>query len=125
MPKFCRECGSPLKEGARFCPNCGTQIVGATTAQNTNTQQQSYQQQNFQQAQPQQPYQQPKQPQSQQPQQVYEDAYADEKAQGVDWKQLKPKITIGKPQVTFISKRKLIVIGIVVVIVLLLALFSK
>lgn len=121
MPKFCKECGSPLKEGARFCPNCGTQIVGATTTQNTNSQQQSYQQ-NFQQAQPQQPYQQPR---PQQPQQVYEDVYADEKAQGVDWKQLKPKITIGKPEVTFISKRKLIVIGIIVVIVLLLALFSK
>lgn len=37
---------------------------------------------------------------------------------------LKPKLTIGKPQVTFISKRRLISIGVVFVIVPLLALLQ-
>ena len=23
MSKFCRECGKPLEEGTKFCPNCG------------------------------------------------------------------------------------------------------
>ena len=44
---------------------------------------------------------------------MYEDAFADEKTQGVDWKQFKPRITIGKLKVTFISKSKLIIIAII------------
>ena len=104
MPKFCKECGTPLGEGDRFCPGCGTPIAASNpTSQQTV----------------------PPQPTTSKQQHVYEDAYANEKAQGVDWKDLKPKITIGKPEVTFISKKKLIIIAIVVVIVLLLALFSK
>ena len=113
MPNFCKECGSPLEAGMSFCSNCGAKIGGPQAPQEapSATQQQAS-------------YQQP-QAQAQQPQHVYEDAYAEEKAQGVDWKDLRTKITIGKPEVTFISKRKLIIIAIVVVIVLLLALFSK
>lgn len=108
MPKFCKECGTPLGEGDRFCPGCGTPIAASNpTSQQTV---------------PPQPTQ--GTPTSKQ-QHVYEDAYAEEKAQGVDWRDLKPKLTLGKPEVTFISKGKLIAIGIVVVIVLLLALFSK
>ena len=126
MPKFCRECGSPLEAGVRFCPNCGTQIIGAATQQQGYQQQQSYQQQpQTQQPRPQQPYQQPyQQPRPQQHQHVFDDAYADEKAEGIDWKQFKPRITIGKPEVTFISKRKLIIIAIIAGIVLLLALLQ-
>lgn len=26
MPKFCRECGKPLREGAKFCSECGAKI---------------------------------------------------------------------------------------------------
>lgn len=25
-PRFCAECGSPLPEGANFCPNCGVNV---------------------------------------------------------------------------------------------------
>lgn len=26
MPKFCNNCGAPLRDGAMFCPNCGNQM---------------------------------------------------------------------------------------------------
>ena len=42
----------------------------------------------------------------------------------VDWKQFKPKIEIGKPQVTFISKGKLIAIGVFIVILIIVALLQ-
>lgn len=122
MPKFCSHCGSPLDAGTRFCSNCGAPVEGAAAPQNPAPEQ------------PQQAYQQPYQPpqaqaQPQQPQQpkqhVYEDAYANEKAQGMDWKNFKPKITLGKPEVTFMSKRKLIIAGIILVIILLLALLQS
>ena len=54
---------------------------------------------------------------------MYEDAYANEKAQGVDWSQF--KLTIGKPKVTFLSKRKLIIAGIILVIIIVLALLQS
>ena len=111
MTKFCSHCGSPLEEGIRFCSNCGASVEAAAP-------------QNPAPERPQQPYQ-PPQAQPQQPQQrVYEDAYADEKAQGMDWKSFKPKLTIGKPEVTFISKRKLIIAGIILVVIILLALLQ-
>lgn len=25
---FCENCGAPLEDGARFCPNCGTKVIG-------------------------------------------------------------------------------------------------
>lgn len=122
MPKFCSHCGSPLDAGTRFCSNCGAPVEGAAAPQNPAPErpQQAYQQ----------PYQPPQaQAQPQQPQQpkqhVYEDAYANEKAQGMDWKNFKPKITLGKPEVTFMSKRKLIIAGIILVIILLLALLQS
>ena len=31
MPRFCSECGSEIKDGGRFCPNCGKK-AGARTA---------------------------------------------------------------------------------------------
>lgn len=118
MAKFCKQCGSPLDAGERFCPNCGTKIVETATPHSTapaDAPRQSADQ----------PHPNPKPYQQQsQTQHVHEDAYADVKQQGMDWKQFKPKLTIGKPEVTFISKRKLIIIGVVVVIVLLLALLQ-
>ncbi len=30
MVKFCRECGSPLTEGARFCRGCGASVLAGT-----------------------------------------------------------------------------------------------
>ncbi|MCD8187174.1 MAG: zinc ribbon domain-containing protein [Ruminococcus sp.] len=24
---FCKKCGSPIKDGARFCPKCGVEII--------------------------------------------------------------------------------------------------
>lgn len=27
MPRFCNNCGAPLKDGALFCTNCGTRII--------------------------------------------------------------------------------------------------
>ena len=118
MPKFCSHCGSPLEAGTRFCTNCGASVAGATAPQNPAPErpQQTYQK----------PYQ-PPQTQPQQPQQpnqhVYEDAYANEKAQGVDWSQF--KLTLGKPKVTFLSKRKLIIAGIILVIIIVLALLQS
>lgn len=118
MAKFCKTCGSPLDAGERFCPNCGTKIVETATPHSTAPSDAPRQPAD-------QPHPNPKPYQQQsQTQQVHEDAYADVRPQGMDWKQFKPKLTIGKPQVTFISKRKLIIIGIVVVIVLLLALLQ-
>lgn len=110
MPKFCQECGTTLGEGDRFCPSCGKPIV-ATNA--TKIQE------------PAAPKPEPPRPaQRQQP--IHKSTYVEEEEMhSVDWKQFKPKITIGKPQVSFISKRQLIIIGIVVAIVLLLALFTK
>lgn len=32
-PHFCVACGSPLPEGARFCPNCGTEILRPPTVE--------------------------------------------------------------------------------------------
>ena len=121
MAKFCRECGSPIEAGEHFCPNCGTKIVAATAPQDpapvdTARQQTSQPHSNLK------PY---HQSQSQSQQHVYEDAYADEKAQGVDWKQLKPKITIGKPQITFMSKGKLIFAAIILIIIILAALLQS
>lgn len=118
MAKFCKNCGSPLNAGERFCSNCGTKIVESATPQSTASADAPRQPAD-------QPHPNPKPYQQQsQTQHVHEDAYADVRPQGMDWKQFKPKLTIGKPQVTFISKRKLIIIGIVVVIVLLLALLQ-
>lgn len=129
MPKFCKECGAPLAEGVRFCTSCGTPIIETTTAQNTAPaadHQQSYQQsyqQNYQQ-----PAQQP-QPQAQQQKKAKPveriNTYPDIKSQGVGWDQFKPKLTIGKPQVSFISKGKLIFVIIIFIIILLAALFQS
>ena len=100
MGKFCRNCGSPIEADERFCPQCGTKIAAAAAPQD------------------------PAPADTPQQQRVYEDAYADEKAQGVDWKQLKPKITIGKPQITFMSKGKLIFAAIILIIIILAALLK-
>lgn len=116
MAKFCKNCGSPLDAGERFCPNCGTMIVETATPHSTAPTDAPRQQADRSHPNP---YQQQSQTQD-----VHEDAYADVKSQGVDWKQFKPKITIGKPQITFISKRKLIIIGIIIVIIVLLALLQ-
>ena len=118
MAKFCKNCGSPLDAGERFCPNCGTKIDETATPHSTATTDAPRQPAD-------QPHPNPKPYEQQsQTQQVHEDAYADVKSQGVDWKQFKPKLTIGKPQVTFISKRKLIIMGIIIVIIILLALLQ-
>lgn len=98
MANFCKQCGAPVNPDERFCPQCGAPLGAAPT--------------------------QTPEPQPQ-PEPVRDDAYAEEKAQGMDWKQFKPKLTIGKPEVTFISKKKLILVGIVFVIILILALFTK
>jgi uncharacterized Zn finger protein (UPF0148 family) len=113
MPKFCNQCGAPLQEGVRFCTNCGAQVAVPT-----------------QQPKPQQEYKQPQQPQQPQPSpkktlHEFVDAADDKPTNGIDWKQFKPKIEIGKPQITFISKGKLIAIAIGVGILILIALFSK
>ena len=121
MAKFCRECGSPIEAGEHFCPNCGTKIVAATAPQDPAPVDTARQQTS-------QPHPNPKpyhQSQSQSQQHVYEDAYADEKAQSVDWKQLNPKLTIGKPQITFISKGKLIFAAIILIIIILAALLQS
>ena len=120
MPKFCKQCGAPLQEGVRFCTNCGAQVVVATQQpqpQPMPQTQQSYQR----------PPQQPQQPLQPQKKTLHEfmDSADDEPTGGVDWKQFKPKLTIGKPQITFISKGKLIAIAIGVGILILIALFSK
>lgn len=119
MAKFCKECGSPIEAGERFCHNCGTMIATAAAPQDPTSTDTTRQQTSQPHSNPK-PYQ--SQPQSQQ--HVYEDAYADEKTQGVDWKQLKPKLTIGKPQVTFISKGKLIFVVIILIIIILAALLQ-
>jgi len=28
MPRFCHECGEPIKEGSSFCENCGNKFYG-------------------------------------------------------------------------------------------------
>lgn len=118
MAKFCKNCGSPLDAGERFCSNCGTKIVESATPQGTAPADAPRQPAD-------QPHPNPKPYQQQsQTQHVHEDAYADVKSQGVDWKQFKPKLTVGKPQVTFISKRKLIIAGIIIVILILIALLQ-
>lgn len=119
MAKFCKECGSPIEAGERFCHNCGTMIAAAAAPQDPAPADTARQQTSQPHSNPK-PYQ--SQPQGQQ--HVYEDAYADEKTQGVDWKQLKPKLTIGKPQVTFISKGKLIFVVIILIIIILAALLQ-
>ena len=78
MAKFCKNCGSPVGLDERFCPQCGTALTG-TPAPNPEP--------------------------APRPEPVRDDAYAEEKAQGVDWKQFKPKLEIGKPQITFISSQ--------------------
>lgn len=120
MAKFCRECGSPIEVGERFCPNCGTKIAATAAPQDPTPADTTRQQTSQPQSNPK-PYHQ-SQPQGQQ--HVDEDAYADEKTQGIDWKQLKPKLTIGKPQVTFMSKGKLIFAAIIIIIIILVALLQ-
>ena len=118
MPKFCKQCGAPLQEGVRFCTNCGAPIAAAS--QQPQSQPQPQAQQASQQPQPSQPQSQPKsQPQ---PKKTYQQQNP---LENFDWEQLKPKITIGKPQITFISKGKLIAIAIGIGILILIALFSK
>lgn len=110
MPKFCNQCGAPLQEGVRFCTNCGAQVAVPT-----------------QQPKPQQEYQQPQQPKPSQKKTLHEfvDAADDKPTNGIDWKQFKPKIEIGKPQITFISKGKLIAFAIILAIFILIALLTK
>lgn len=98
MAKFCKQCGAPVGADERFCQNCGAPL-GAKPTQAP-------------QAQP-------------QPEYVQNDTYADEKAQGFDWKQLKPKLTIGKPEVTFMSKKKLIIYGVIILFFVILVLFKN
>ena len=110
MPKFCVQCGAPIQEGVRFCTNCGAPIAAAP--QQPQSQPQPQAQQAYQQPQPSRP--QPK------------NTYQPQKPIGnFDWQQFKPKLTIGKPQITFISKGKLIAIAIGIGILVLIALFSK
>jgi len=45
-------------------------------------------------------------------------------SQQPDWKQDKPRLTFGKLEISFISKRKLIIMGIFIVIIILLALIK-
>lgn len=99
MAKFCIYCGEPLEESSRFCPACGKQVDSRPVAasQGNNT-----------------PRGNRKQDTSQ--------GYA---PQGPSWKDMKPKITIGKPQIRFISKGKLILMAIVFVIILVLSLLTK
>ena len=49
----------------------------------------------------------------------------EEEAQGIDWKQFKPKLTIGKPEIRFINKKKLIIYGAIVLFFIILVLFTK
>lgn len=116
MPKFCNQCGAPLQEGVRFCTNCGAQVA-------VPTQQPKPQQEYKQPQQPQQP-QQPKQPKKQTLHE-FVDAADEKPTNGIDWKQFKPKIEIGKPQITFISKGKLIAFAIILAIFILIALLTK
>lgn len=104
MAKFCKHCGAPVGPDERFCQQCGAPI-GAAPTQDPQPQQQP-------QAQP-------------QPEYVQNDTYADERAQGFDWKQLKPKLTIGKPEVTFMSKKKLIIYGVIILFFVILVLFKN
>lgn len=50
---------------------------------------------------------------------------AEEEAQGIDWKQFKPKLTIGKPELRFINKKKLIIYVAIVLFFIILVLFTK
>lgn len=99
MAKFCKQCGAPVGPDERFCQNCGAPLGAELT-------------------------QAPQQPQPQ-PEYVQDDTYAQEKAQGFDWKQLKPKLTIGKPEVTFMSKKKLIIYGVIILFFVILVLFKN
>ena len=36
MPKFCEYCGTPLKEGAKFCVGCGHSVAQAAQPANQN-----------------------------------------------------------------------------------------
>ena len=72
MTKYCNNCGSPINEGERFCPKCGTEVTETTNSQNPD----------------------------------------------------RPRIT-GRLEVSFISKRKLIIMGIFIVIVIILALIKS
>ena len=45
-------------------------------------------------------------------------------SQQPDWKQDQPRLTFGKLEISFISKRKLIIMGIFIVIIILLALIK-
>ena len=29
---FCENCGAPLEDGVKFCPNCGTKVMGEAPA---------------------------------------------------------------------------------------------
>lgn len=98
MAKYCKQCGAPVSPDEHFCHQCGAPLGAAPT---------------------QAPEPQPR------PEYVQDDAYAEEKAQGFDWKQLKPKLTIGKPEVTFMNKKKLILYAVILVIFILLVLFTK
>ena len=98
MPKFCKQCGAPLEEDERFCPNCGTQV--RDSAQASATPEPS-------------------------PEPVHEDAYAQEKSRGIDWKQFKPRLEIGRPQIHFLNKRVLVISAAFIVVLVIVALCSK
>ncbi len=46
---FCKNCGTAINEGSRFCPKCGWDSTGAGNAQQSNAQQSNAQQSNYQQ----------------------------------------------------------------------------
>lgn len=104
MPKFCKQCGAPLQEGVRFCTSCGAQIVEAAQQPQAQPQPQS-------------------QPQSQ-PQPTQSDQQQNPSG-NIDWKQFKPRLEVGKPQISYISKGRLIAIAIGIGIVILIVLLSK
>jgi len=129
MSKFCTQCGAQVAEGVRFCTNCGAQLASATTPQNAAPAAGQQQQQGYQR-----PAQQPQpqaqsRPQAQQAnkraQHMSEYSYDNDKGGGsFDWSQFKPKLEVGKPQITFISKGKLIAAGVFIIILIIVALLQ-
>lgn len=103
MAQFCKECGSPIEPNVRFCPGCGKPVAETEAPQNAAPEAARQQRSNMQ----------------------YQRVFDERKnMQKMDWSQFKPKVTIGKPQITFISKRKLIIAGIIIVICILIALLQ-